>query len=159
MNGIMKSHQASKHGLAADNSQLDPKADQGPPGSTLNKQIGSSDDVNDGSLPSTPVMRAQGRRPAGRSLIMMNNSSNLMPDPEAIQHDLMQYEEEIYKREAKAIAEISAETNLGKQVTFSITKILISLILVILITDPLFSTDTYVPNYTPQSASFGMLVA
>jgi class 3 adenylate cyclase len=78
-------------------------------------------------------------------------------EKQEILEDLEMYEEELLAREERAMEDTIEETKIGRQVTFNITKILFSLMLLVVLSVPLFTDDSYVLPYTSHNASIQIL--
>ena len=79
-------------------------------------------------------------------------------EKDEIIEDLMMYHEELMIQEEGEDEQVTKETLLGKHVMYSVTKILITLMLFIVITVPVFVTGSYRIEYRPQVAAVNMLV-
>lgn len=71
--------------------------------------------------------------------------------------DLLMYQEELMINEEDQEEQEAKVTLLGKHVMYSVTKILITLMLFIVITVPIFVTGSYRVDYRPQVASVDLL--
>ena len=96
------------------------------------------------------------------SVVFLGQNSGLgdrlTPEEEQeVQKDLLEFENEQRLRDQRLIEDSIKETEVGKQVSFNITKILISLIMLIMVSVPLFTNETYSNDLTPQGASVDML--
>lgn len=71
--------------------------------------------------------------------------------------DKKTYKEMEREKREKELENLLQETQVGKKLSDKIRKIVISLILLVMFSIPLFSIDTYVEQYTVSSASLKSL--
>ena len=115
---------------------------------------------NDGEVPPYHVRR----NVRLESINVLQNSSVVVPgeklspeEEEEIQNDLVEFEFELKVRDERIIQDAIKETEVGRKVTSNITKILISLIMLIMVSVPLFANETYSSQYTDQETSIDLL--
>lgn len=79
-------------------------------------------------------------------------------DIDQIIEDLVKYDFEMSLQEQEADEGEPKETNLGKHVTYNVMKILITIMLLIVLSIPLFIATTYSNEYKSQNAALDLLV-
>lgn len=87
---------------------------------------------------------------SSRNVIVNENSPNMVPHASDKE---IEAETKSKSQNDKELEMILKETEVGKKITSKITKIVISLILLIMLSTSLFSIDTYIPNYVVENAA------